>query len=481
MRKLLIKNRMIMLFSMSLLFTLSTIQGATSDKFKSQKLIPQVKVSSPSISVKPSGKKLFIHVNPSPTFIELYSGKRRLTKIKGNNRTQFEITRYAAMAADDRLLVLVKDKAGKQHKKYMDVAPHGKKPFSVAKPKRKPASPERPARNDRIESGASKIPMNLPRQNNTATSTGHRHATAAGMMTQPDISRFTIEGKARITRIQPRPATVGKNFTLHGEHFGATKGTVSLEAAGLTLRPPVVRWSNESIEITVPEGLASLVGYDNTGGRIWIYTADRKSGATDRIEISPDHASLPPQILNSPLSVEPGDEITIEGQNFLIPAGTVSLVCPGGGISTQVSDWNDARIRVTPAANLSKPVKSNDCKLTVTNHRGISAERQIRLNVVLKRETWKTRVDHDFSRRRYRLSSADLENGWTIVDSSFEVKPKYNLVERFFWLQQPPIGGRAMRGVIDGELKTGYGRPLGTREITFKFTIEGPAKLHSYR
>ncbi len=480
MKALFMKNWTLLFIALLLLATVSAVQGAASDSVKSHKLIPTVKTSPPTISMKPSGNKLFMHIKPSPKAIEIFSGKRRLTTIKGNNRTQFDVTRYTSMTANGRMLVIVKDKTGKQHKKSLDVSRYIIKPTPAARVNREPVSPNQPARGDRIESIGGNIPMNTPRNGNSATSTGRRPSTSAGMMTQSSSSRLPTEGKARISRIHPQPAIVGKNFTLHGENFGTSKGTVSLEAVGLTLSPTVTRWTDTAVELVVPGGLAPQLGYDNISGRVWLYTAGKTSGATSQLEISPDNDTLPPLIQNAPLSVEPGDEITIKGKHFLMPAGTVSLDCPGGGISTHVSDWSNNRIQVTPASALSKPVESNDCSLVVTNRRNMTARHGIRLNVVLKQKTWRTRASHDFSRRRYSLLPADLENGWAIVDSSFKVEPHYELFERFFWLQQPPVGGRTMRGDIDGELKAGYGRPLGTREITFEFKIEGPAKLSNF-
>jgi len=181
------------------------------------------------------------------------------------------------------------------------------------------------------------------------------------------------------------------------------------------------------------------------------------------------------------LSVEPGDEITIEGQHFLMPAGTVSLDCPGGGITTRVSGWSDTRIRATPAAALTKPVESNDCTLIIRDHRGMTAQHDMRLNVIIKRDLIKAEFQHNFSRRRFRMRpSRDLMNGWSIVSSSFKIEP-YLSVEEFFWLNQPPTGGRALRGDIEGGLRAGYGRPLGVRKVILEFTIEGPAKLNFYR
>ncbi len=84
------------------------------------------------ISLHPEGTKLVLEVRPSPTQLELFSGVRRLARMPGNQRTRFDITRYAAQCRDGRMRILVVDRQGGRHSRILNVSAH--KPSPTAPP-----------------------------------------------------------------------------------------------------------------------------------------------------------------------------------------------------------------------------------------------------------------------------------------------------------------------------------------------------------
>ena len=157
--------------------------------------------------------------------------------------------------------------------------------------------------------------------------------------------RIVVESSPQITSVSPRQVLYDQVVTVTGINFGSSRGSSSVRIGSQSISS-LASWSNTIIRFRVPTNMRS--------GNLTVRTSKGTSNAILLEIISPYLGSV------SPVSVKPGDRLTLTGANFRSSRGS-GYVLFTSNVRPTASDyvtWSDSRIVVkVPAGAQSGDVK----------------------------------------------------------------------------------------------------------------------------
>ena len=138
----------------------------------------------------------------------------------------------------------------------------------------------------------------------------------------------------QIISVSPNPVRYSQLVTISGSNFGSSRGSSSVRM-GSTAISSFTTWSNTTIRFRVPTNTRS--------GNLVVRTSEGTSNAV-RLEITSPYLSSV-----SPVSVKPGDRLTLTGGNFRSSRGNgYVLFAPNvRPAANYYVTWSDRRIVVT--------------------------------------------------------------------------------------------------------------------------------------
>ena len=162
--------------------------------------------------------------------------------------------------------------------------------------------------------------------------------------------RIVVESASpQITSVSPRQVQYNQTVTVRGSNFGSSRGSSSVRIGSIRVSS-FTAWSNTQIRFRVPTNVRS--------GNVIVRTSEGTSNAV-RLEITS------PYLGNvSPVSVKPGDRLTLTGANFRSTRGS-GYVLFAPNVRPSSSDyvsWSDSRIVVKVPAG----AQSGDVKVVAT-------------------------------------------------------------------------------------------------------------------
>ena len=345
--------------------------------------------------------------------------------------------------------------------------------------------------------------------------------------------RIVVESVAspRITSVSPRQVQYNQVVTVAGSNFGSSRGSSTVRIGSVVIpSSSLASWSNTRIRFRVPTNVRS--------GNVTVRTSAGTSNAI-RLEItSPYLASV------SPVSVKPGDRLTLTGANFGSRRGSGYVLFTPNVWPTASSDyvtWSDSRIVVRVPAR----AQSGDVKVVVTGSLSSGTKRiivegevveslpsrglfgyspptvtknpksvkfgfegigeDVAVSWALKNDAevgilvngqqrWRVSVSDDWRTLWVILSQTDLNSGQNVIE--FRNRANQNRTSSFIYWQlkdvklwkpfnAKAIAGAKFLGASGSIVESGIGDPFPTpfnAEITIPFTIAaaGPVRLAVY-
>ena len=202
----------------------------------------------------------------------------------------------------------------------------------------------RPSSDDYVTWSDSRIVVKVP----AGARSGDVKVVATGSQVS-GTKRIVVESASpRITSVSPRRVQHNQVVTVTGSNFGSSRGSSTIRIGSVVIPSSwLASWSNTRIRFRVPTNVRS--------GNVTVRTSAGTSNAI-RLEItSPYLASV------SPVSVKPGDRLTLTGANFGSRRGSGYVLFTPNVWPTASSDyvtWSDSRIVVkVPAGARSGDVK----------------------------------------------------------------------------------------------------------------------------
>ncbi len=286
----------------------------------------------------------------------------------------------------------------------------------------------------------------------------------------------------RITSSTPAPVSPGHELRITGQQFGSS-GRVMLDFAGLYLQLPTDSWSNRQIRLRIPVEIRPFVGEAAHEARLWVH-ADT-GAATKTLQIGPDR----PRIQRvGPSVIEPGVDITIEGDRFLTEQpGTVELECLGYETSRgTVIEWTQTVVGVRFFPTPGRSLNQQRCQIVLKNHLGHEARKRARLTVQLDREEIRYHVRPRLLLERRRgepvTAGDELSNGWGVRGTQLSWSDD-GVGVSVSWGSRPTRGATNTRAQFEFECRSAYGPipgcPLGNLPSLLLYTVEleGPLGL----
>ena len=121
--------------------------------------------------------------------------------------------------------------------------------------------------------------------------------------------RIVVESSPQITSVSPRQVLYNQVVTVTGINFGSSRGSSTVRIGSVVIPSSWLdSWSNTIIRFRVPTNMRS--------GNLVVRTSKGMSNAILLEIISPYLASV------SPVSVKPGDRLTLTGANFRSSRGS---------------------------------------------------------------------------------------------------------------------------------------------------------------
>jgi hypothetical protein len=236
------------------------------------------------------------------------------------------------------------------------------------------------------------------------------------------------EVQGDIDNVSPLPATVGEELTITGNDFGSTRGEVFILYEPTREAYPATEirsWSDRSIQITIPDSVAPLVGESQKAFMVRVIPRGAEMGPVHDILIQPHPDRLRPEITRiAPGSVMPGQEVAILGQNFLTERpGSVEFVFGTERIPGEVADrdWEDTGIVARLPADVTGLV-AMDGYVVVENHIGNRATARIRFEPILEEEWLVNEWEYDCwgllgHKETVTHNPFRLRNQWRVVEA----------------------------------------------------------------
>ena len=198
----------------------------------------------------------------------------------------------------------------------------------------------RPSSGDYVTWSDSRIVVKVPAR---AQSGDVKVVTGAGAS---GTKRIVVESVSpQITSVSPRQVLYDQVVTVTGINFGSSRGSSSVRIGSQSISS-FASWSNTIIRFRVPTNMRS--------GNVIVRTSKGTSNAIRLEIVSPYLGSV------SPVSVKPGDRLTLTGANFRSSRGS-GYVRFAPNVRPTASDyvaWGDSRIVVkVPAGAQSGEVK----------------------------------------------------------------------------------------------------------------------------
>ena len=162
----------------------------------------------------------------------------------------------------------------------------------------------------------------------------------------------------QIISVSPNPVRYSQLVTISGSNFGSSRGSSSVRM-GSTAISSFTTWSNTTIRFRVPTNTRS--------GNLIVRTSEGTSNAV-RLEITSPYLSNV-----SPVSVSPGDRLTLTGGNFRSSRGS-GYVLFAPNVRPAASDyvsWSDRRIVV------EVPTRAQTGQVKVVTSSGASGTKRI--------------------------------------------------------------------------------------------------------
>jgi hypothetical protein len=205
--------------------------------------------------------------------------------------------------------------------------------------------------------------------------------------TQVSSSASRPTSPVRLESVTPQPVTPGQALTVLGEGFGTTRGRVSLNVERVWVSLPVDTWRDTHVVVTIPAGLADLVGTREKDARMAVHRADSGAG-TMTVRVAPDVARLTPVITSlSATKVRPGQMFFVEGRNFFSREGRVRfehVSSSGASLGTTLDGvvdlWDDTVVAVHLRGDLEGFTWDASFAVEIENSEGL---RSNTMNVLL--------------------------------------------------------------------------------------------------
>ena len=216
------------------------------------------------------------------------------------------------------------------------------------------ASNVRPSAADYVSWSNSRIVVKVPAR---AQSGNVQVVTGAGAS---GTRRIVVESSPQITSVSPRQVLYDQVVTVTGINFGSSRGSSSVRI-GSQLISSFASWSNTIIRFRVPTNMRS--------GNLTVRTSKGTSNAILLEILSPYLGGV------SPVSVKPGDRLTLTGANFRSSRGS-GYVRFAPNVRPTASDyvvWGDSRIVVKVPAG----AQSGDVKVVVIGTGGSGTKRVV--------------------------------------------------------------------------------------------------------
>ena len=162
----------------------------------------------------------------------------------------------------------------------------------------------------------------------------------------------------QITSVSPNPVRYSQLVTITGNNFGSSRGSSSVRIGSVAFSS-FTAWSNTTIRFRVPTNMRS--------GNLVVRTSEGTSNAV-RLEITSPYLSSV-----SPVSVSPGDRLTLTGGNFRSSRGS-GYVLFAPNVRPAASDyvsWSDRRIVV------EVPTRAQTGQVKVVTRSGASGTKRI--------------------------------------------------------------------------------------------------------
>ena len=199
----------------------------------------------------------------------------------------------------------------------------------------------RPSASDYVSWSNSRIVVKVPAR---AQSGNVQVVTGAGAS---GTRRIVVESSPQITSVSPRQVLYNQVVTVTGINFGSSRGSSTVRIGSVVIPSSWLdSWSNTIIRFRVPTNMRS--------GNLVVRTSKGTSNAILLEIISPYLGGV------SPVSVKPGDRLTLTGANFRSSRGS-GYVLFTSNVRPTASDyvtWSDSRIVVkVPAGAQSGDVK----------------------------------------------------------------------------------------------------------------------------
>ena len=203
----------------------------------------------------------------------------------------------------------------------------------------------RPTASDYVTWSDSRIVVKVPAR---AQSGDVKVVTGAGAS---GTKRIVVESVSpQITSVSPRQVLYDQVVTVTGINFGSSRGSSSVRIGSVAIpSSSFTAWSNTIIRFRVPTNMRS--------GNVIVRTSKGTSNAILLEIVSPYLGSV------SPVSVKPGDRLTLTGANFRSSRGS-GYVRFAPNVRPTASDyvaWGDSRIVVKVPAR----AQSGDVKVVV--------------------------------------------------------------------------------------------------------------------
>ena len=211
----------------------------------------------------------------------------------------------------------------------------------------------RPSASDYVSWSNSRIVVKVPAR---AQSGNVQVVTGAGAS---GTRRIVVESSPQITSVSPRQVLYDQVVTVTGINFGSSRGSSSVRIGSQSISS-FASWSNTIIRFRVPTNMRS--------GNVIVRTSKGTSNAILLEIVSPYLGSV------SPVSVKPGDRLTLTGANFRSSRGS-GYVLFTSNVRPTASDyvtWSDSRIVVKVPAG----AQSGDVKVAVIGA-GVSGTKRV--------------------------------------------------------------------------------------------------------
>jgi hypothetical protein len=200
--------------------------------------------------------------------------------------------------------------------------------------------------------------------------------------TQVSATTSRATSPVRLESVTPQPVTPGQTLTILGEGLGTARGRVSLNVERIWVSLPVDTWRDTHVVVTVPAGLADLVGAREKDARMELHRADSGAG-TMTVRLAPDVARLTPTITSlSTTKVRPGEMFFVEGRNFFSREGRVRfehVSSSGASLGTTLDGivdlWDDTVVAVHLRADLEGFTWDASFAVEIENGEGLRSNR----------------------------------------------------------------------------------------------------------